>query len=163
VNFLFKCYLYHYLRPTQNYFFTNQNKVIMWKEFKDFAMKGNLIDMAVAFVMGGAFGKVVSSFTDGIVAPLIGQLTGGVDFNAMKWVITPAVVGPDGAETAAEVAVKYGSFIMSFIDFLIVAFVMFMVIKAMNKMKKEEAAGPPPPPPADIVLLEQIRDLLKNK
>ncbi len=134
----------------------------MWKEFKDFAMKGNLIDMAVAFVMGGAFGKVVSAFTDGIVAPLIGQLAGGVDFNAMKWVLTPAVVGADGKETAAEVAVMYGSFITNIIDFLIVALVMFMIIKGMNKMKKAEEAGPPPPPPADIVLLEQIRDLLKK-
>ena len=134
----------------------------MWKEFKDFAMKGNLVDMAVAFVMGGAFGKVVTSFTDGIVSPLIGKLSGGVDFNAMKWVITPAVLGPDGKETAAEVAVKYGSFIMSILDFLIVAFVMFLVVKGVNKMKKAEEAGPPPPPPADIVLLEQIRDLLKK-
>lgn len=153
----------YYLRPIQTYFLTNLNKVIMWKEFKDFAMKGNLIDIAVAFVMGGAFGKVVSSFTDGIVAPLIGQLTGGVDFSAMKWVISPAVVGADGTETAAEIAVKFGAFIMAMIDFLIVAFVMFMIVKAMNKIKKAEAAGPPPPPPADIVLLEQIRDLLRNK
>ena len=134
----------------------------MWKEFKAFAISGNLVDIAVAFVMGGAFGKVISSFTDGIVSPLIGQLSGGVDFNAMKWVISPAVVGADGKEAAAEVAVKYGSFIMSILDFLIVAFVMFLIIKAVNRMKKDEAAGPPPPPPADIVLLEQIRDLLKK-
>jgi large conductance mechanosensitive channel len=148
--------------PNEYFLLTILNKFIMWKEFKDFAMKGNLIDMAVAFVMGGAFGKVVSSFTDGIVAPLIGQLAGGVDFNAMKWVLTPAVVGADGKETAAEVAVKYGSFITNIIDFLIVALVMFMIVKAMNKMKAAEAAAPPPPPPADIVLLEQIRDLLKR-
>ena len=134
----------------------------MWKEFKEFAMQGSLVDMAVAFVLGGAFGKVISSFTDGIVSPLIGKLSGGVDFNAMKWVLTPAVIGADGKETAAEVAVMYGSFIMSIVDFLIVAFVMFLAIKGINRMKKAEAAGPPPPPPADIVLLEQIRDLLKK-
>ena len=84
------------------------------------------------------------------------------DFNALKWVLTPAQIGPDGAETVAEVAVKYGSFITNIIDFLIVAFVMFMIVKGANKLKKAEEAGPPPPPPADIVLLEQIRDLLKK-
>ncbi len=128
-------------------------------------MKGNLIDIAVGFVMGAAFGKVVTSFTQGIVAPLIGQLISGIDFNSLKWVIKPAVVGPDGAETAAEVAVLYGSFIMTVIDFIIVAFVMFLVVKGINKAKKkeEEAPAAPPAPAADVVLLEEIRDLLKKK
>lgn len=133
----------------------------MWKEFKEFAMKGNLLDIAVGFVMGAAFGKVSSAFTDGIVSPLIGQLVGGVNFDQMKYVITPASKGPDGADIA-EVAVKYGAFITSIIDFFIVALVMFLIVKGVNKMKKAEEAGPPPPPPADIVLLEQIRDLLKK-
>jgi large conductance mechanosensitive channel len=137
----------------------------MLKEFKEFALKGNLIDIAVGFVMGGAFGKVSGAFTDGIVAPLIGQLVGGVDFNNLKWVLTPAQIGPDGAETAAEVAVKYGAFITTVIDFLIVAFVMFLVVKGINAAKKKEEAAPAPPPapPADVVLLEEIRDLLKNR
>lgn len=126
-------------------------------------MKGNLIDMAVAFVMGGAFGKVVSSFTDGIVAPLIGQLMGGINLNDMKYTITDAVKAADGTVTTPEVAIMYGAFITNIIDFLVVALVMFMVVKSVNKMKTAPPAGPPPPPPADIVLLEQIRDLLKNK
>ncbi len=134
----------------------------MWKEFKDFAMKGNLIDIAVGFVMGAAFGKVVSAFTEGIVSPLIGLVLGDTDFSAMKWVLKPAEIGPDGAEAAAEVAVMYGNFITTVIDFLIVAFVMFMVVKAVNNAKKKEEAAPAAPP-ADLVLLEEIRDLLKKR
>ena len=134
----------------------------MWKEFKAFAISGNLIDMAVAFVLGGAFGKVVSAFTDGIVSPLVGLLLGGVDFKNIKWVLKPAVIGADGTVTTAEVAIQYGLFITSIIDFLIVAFFMFLVVKGVNKMKREKVAGPPPPPTAEIILLEQIRDLLKK-
>ena len=133
----------------------------MLKEFKAFAMKGNLLDIAVGFVMGAAFGKVSSSFTEGIVSPLVGQLVGGVNFKAMKYVITPASKAADGTEIA-EVAVQYGAFLTTIVDFLIVAFVMFLVVKGVNKLKKAEAAAPPPPPPAEIVLLEQIRDLLKK-
>ena len=137
----------------------------MFKEFKAFALKGNLIDIAVAFVMGVAFGKVSSAFTEGIISPLVGQLVGRVDFSKMKYVITPAQTGPDGVETVSEVAVKYGAFINSLIDFLIVAFVMFLVIKGINaaKKKEEEAPAVPAAPPAYIVLLEEIRDLLKKK
>ncbi len=134
----------------------------MLKEFKEFAMKGNLIDIAIGFVMGAAFGKLTSAFVDGVVMPLVGMIMGGKNFNDLKWVLSPAEVGPDGAETAAEVAVMYGAFITTLLDFIIVAAVMFMIVKGVNKMKKEEPAGPPPPPPADIVLLEQIRDLLKK-
>ena len=128
-------------------------------------MKGNLLDIAVGFVMGAAFGKVVSAFTEGIVSPLIGLVLGKTDFSAMKWVLKPAEIGPDGAEAAAEVAVKYGAFITTIIDFLIVAFAMFMVVKAVNAAKKKEAEAPAPPPapPADVVLLEEIRDLLKKR
>lgn len=124
-------------------------------------MSGNLIDIAVGFVMGSAFGKVSSSFTDGIVSPLVGQLLGDMDFNKMKYVLKPASKAPDGTDIA-EVAITYGTFVTSIIDFLIVAFVMFLIVKGVNKLKKAEEAGPPPPPPADIVLLEQIRDLLKK-
>jgi len=120
----------------------------MMKEFKEFAMKGNLVEMAVAFVMGGAFGKITSAFIDGMVMPVVGQLTGGVDFNNKKWVLTKAaaeVKDASGAVTTpavAEVAVKWGTFLTVTIEFLVIAFVMFMVIKAINRMKKAEPAPP---------------------
>jgi large conductance mechanosensitive channel len=142
----------------------------MIKEFKEFAIKGNLIDTAVAFVMGAAFGKVVSSFIDGMVMPLVGQLVGGVDFNNLKKVLTPAIAevkdaaGKVVTPAVAEVSVKYGAFITVVIDFLIVAFVMFMVIKAINKMKQKEAAAPAAPaePSSTDKLLMEIRDSLKK-
>jgi large conductance mechanosensitive channel len=139
----------------------------MLKEFKDFAVKGNLVDIAVAFVMGGAFGKVVSSFTDGLVAPIVGLLTGGVNFNEKKYVIQSAVAevkDASGAVTTpavAEIALKWGGFVTTIIDFVIVAFVMFMVIKAINSVKKKEEAAPAAPP-EDITLLREIRDALKK-
>jgi large conductance mechanosensitive channel len=138
----------------------------MLKEFKEFAMKGNLIDMAVAFVMGGAFNSVSKSFIDGIVMPPISMLTGG-DMSSMVLPIrkgVDAVIGADGVETTAavtEVAIKYGDFISATINFIIVAFVMFLVIKGINATKKpvvEEA----PATPANEVLLAEIRDLLKK-
>lgn len=145
------------------------NKIInmgMIKEFKEFAVKGNLVDTAIAFVMGAAFGKVVSAFIDGMVMPIVGSLTGGVDFNDMKYKLKDAVVGADGKETAAAVYVKYGTFITQVVDFIIVAFVMFMVIKAINKMKrKEEVAAAPaaaPEPSLTEKLLMEIRDGLKK-
>ncbi|HMW97451.1 MAG TPA: large conductance mechanosensitive channel protein MscL, partial [Flavobacteriales bacterium] len=133
----------------------------MMKEFKEFAMKGNLVDMAVAFVMGGAFGKITSAFIDGMVMPVVGQLTGGVDFNNKKWVLTKAaaeVKDASGAVTTpavAEVAVKWGTFLTVTIEFLVIAFVMFMVIKAINRMKKAEPAPPPPGPSAEEKLLTE--------
>lgn len=135
----------------------------MIKEFKEFALKGNLVDMAIAFVMGGAFGKVVSAFIDGMVMPAVGMLTGGVDFNDMKIVLKEASKDAAGKDVA-EVAVKYGSFITVAIEFLIVAFVMFMVIKAMNAAKKKQEAVPvaPPTPSATETLLAEIRDALKK-
>ena len=139
----------------------------MLKEFKEFAMKGNLVDIAVAFVMGGAFGKVVTSFTDGLVAPLVGLLTGGVDFNQKAYVIQKGVAEvKDAAGTVttpavAEIALKWGSFVTAIIDFVIVAFVMFLVIKAINSMKKKEEAAPAATP-EDITLLREIRDALKK-
>ena len=140
----------------------------MMKEFKEFAMKGNLVDMAVAFVMGGAFGKITSAFIDGMVMPVVGQLTGGVDFNNKKWVLTKAaaeVKDASGAVTTpavAEVAVKWGTFLTVTIEFLVIAFVMFMVIKAINRMKKADPAPPPPGPSAEEKLLTEIRDALRK-
>lgn len=139
----------------------------MLKEFKEFAMKGSLVEIAVAFVMGGAFGKVITSFTEGLVAPIVGLLTGGVDFNEKKLVLKAGVAevkDASGAVTVpgiAELSMKWGSFITAIIDFVIVAFVMFMVIKAINSMKKKEEAAPATPP-EDITLLREIRDALKK-
>jgi large conductance mechanosensitive channel len=134
------------------------------KEFKDFAMKGNLVDMAIAFVMGGAFGKVVTGFIDGMVMPLVGKVTAGVDFKQLRYILEPAKLDAAGKETAAEISIKYGQFITIMIDFILVAFVMFLIVKAINKMKKkqEEAPVAPPEPTKEEVLLTEIRDLLKK-
>lgn len=131
----------------------------MMKEFKEFALKGNLVDMAIAFVMGGAFGKVTTAFIDGMVMPAVGMLTGGVDFNDMKKVLKAA-----DAEGNGEVAIKYGAFITVAIEFLVVAFVMFMIIKAINNMKKKEAESPaaPPEPSSTDKLLAEIRDAVRK-
>ncbi len=136
----------------------------MLQEYKKFALKGNLIDMAVAFVMGAAFGKIVSSFIQGLVMPLIGELMAGVDFSNLKWVLSPAELDNAGAIIKPENAVKYGEFITVSIDFIIVAFVMFMLVKAMNKMKKKEEEAPAAPvePTEQEKLLAEIRDLLKK-
>lgn len=140
----------------------------MLKEFKEFAMKGNLVDIAVGFVMGAAFTKLVTAFTGGIVSPLISLLTDKVNFQDLKWVLRSGVAevkDAGGAVTApavAEVAVKYGEFLQTTIDFLIVAFVMFMVVKAVNSMKKAEPAPAPAGPTDDQKLLMEIRDLLKK-
>ena len=136
----------------------------MMKEFKEFAMKGNLVDMALAFVMGAAFGKVVSGFIDGIVMPLVGKLVAGVDFASLKYVLSEAQMDASGKVIAAEASIKYGEFITIIINFILVAFVMFIIIKAMNKMKKKQKAAPmtPAPPTEDQTLLREIRDLLKK-
>ena len=133
----------------------------MVSEFKEFAMKGNLVDMAVGFVMGGAFATVVTSFIKDIFMPPLGKVMGGVDFGSMKYVIQEAVLNADGTEAAAEVAIRFGNFINTLISFIIVAFVMFMIIKGMNKAKKAEEEAPAAPP-ANEVLLAEIRDLLKK-
>ncbi len=130
------------------------------KEFKDFAMKGSLIDIAVAFVMGGAFGKVISSFTEGIVSPLIGMIGGG-DLSKNVWTLKEAVTDASGKVTTAAVAVKYGDFLTAIINFIIVAFVMFLVIKGINSMKKKQEAAPAAPSSTDVLLME-IRDSLKK-
>lgn len=135
----------------------------MLKEFKDFAMKGNLVDIAVAFVMGGAFGKVVTSFTEGMVSPLIG-LIGGADLSKNMITLKEAVTDATGKVTAEAVYLKWGDFATAVINFIIVAFVMFLIIKGINSLKKkqEEAPAAPAAPAEDIVLLREIRDALKK-
>ncbi len=136
----------------------------MLKEFKEFAMKGNLVDMAVAFVMGAAFGKIVSAFINGMVMPIVGVLTAGIDFKDLKFVISEAEIDAAGKVIKPEAALMYGDFITVFIDFVIVAFVMFLVVKAMIKAKKKQEELPvaPPAPTKDQELLSEIRDLLKK-
>jgi len=134
----------------------------MLKEFKDFAMKGNLVDIAVGFVMGAAFKSVVTSFTGGIVSPLVGLIFKS-DFKDLKWVVTEGVAN-DAGEVVGEVAVLYGDFLTNVIDFIIVAFVMFMMIKGINKTKKKEEPAPEAPKgPSQEELLTEIRDLLSKK
>ena len=130
------------------------------KEFKEFAMNGSLVDIAVAFVMGGAFGRVVSSFTDGIVSPLIG-LAGGGDLSSKMLKLKDAVVDATGKITEEAVYLKWGDFITAIINFIIVAFVMFLVIKAINNMKKKQDTAPAGPSSTDALLME-IRDSLKK-
>ncbi|SNY94904.1 large-conductance mechanosensitive channel protein MscL [Flagellimonas pacifica] len=133
----------------------------MLKEFKDFAMKGNLVDIAVGFVMGAAFNKVVASFTGGIVSPLIGLIF-NADFKDLKYIINEGTMN-DAGEKVGEVAVMYGEFLTNVIDFIIVAFVMFMIVKGVNKMKKKEEPAPEAPKgPTTEELLVEIRDALKK-
>lgn len=129
------------------------------KEFKDFAMRGNVVDMAVGIIIGVAFGKIVASLVKDVIMPPIGVMVGGVDFSDLSVVLADAV-----GQTPA-VTLNYGMFLQTIFDFLIVAFAIFMGIKAMNKMKKKEAEAPPPPPPGpsnEEKLLMEIRDLLKK-
>ena len=135
----------------------------MLKEFKDFAMKGNLIDIAVGFVMGAAFKQVVTSFTGGIVSPLIGLLF-NTDLKDLKWIAKEGVLD-DAGKVVGEVAVLYGDFLTNVIDFIIVAFVMFLIVKGVNANKKKEVPAPAAPKgPSQEDLLAEIRDLLaKNK
>jgi len=134
----------------------------MLKEFKEFAMKGNLVDIAVGFVMGAAFKSVVTSFTGGIVSPLIGLIL-KTNFKDLKWVVESGIADEAGKITG-EVAILYGEFLTTVIDFTIVAFVMFMIIKGINKTKKKEEPAPEVPKgPSQEELLAEIRDLLSKK
>ena len=141
------------------------------EEFKAFAMRGNVVDMAVGVVIGGAFGKITTSIVNDIIMPGISMLTGGVDFTSWKIVLKEAVLDASGAEVAAEVAIKYGALLSTILDFLIIAFAVFCMIKVINGMhrKKEEPAPaepeapPAPPAPTTEELLAEIRDLLKDK
>ncbi|MDT8324538.1 MAG: large-conductance mechanosensitive channel protein MscL [Bacteroidota bacterium] len=131
----------------------------MMKEFKEFAVRGNVVDMAIGIVIGAAFGTIVKSFVADVVMPPIGVLLGGVDFAELVIVLKQAV-----GETPA-VTINYGVFFMTILDFLIIALAIFMVVRGMNNMKRkkeEEVAADPPPPPAEEVLLTEIRDLLKE-
>lgn len=128
------------------------------KEFKEFAMRGNLVDLAVAFVMGGAFGKIVTAFVDGMVMPAVGMLTGGVDFSDKKLVLQTA------SDSTSEVAIQYGQFVTAFIDLIVISFAVFLIVKAINKLKRDETPLPPPQPVVsnEEKLLTEIRDLLRN-
>jgi len=130
----------------------------MMSEFKSFAMRGNVIDMAVGIVIGGAFGKIVSSFVNDVLMPPIGILVGGVDFSDL------AIVLKEASGDVAAVTLNYGTFIQTVLDFVIIAFAIFMVVKAMNNLKKKEEAAPPAPPKpsAEVELLTEIRDALKK-
>lgn len=131
----------------------------MLKEFKDFAVKGNVVDMAVGIVIGAAFGKIVSALVAGVLMPPIGVLLGGVDFSSLAYIVKEA------SGDAPAVVISYGMFIQTIIDFTIIAFAIFMVVKGINSLKKKEAAAPKetPKPSAQEALLMEIRDLLKNK
>jgi large conductance mechanosensitive channel len=131
-------------------------------EFKEFALRGNVIDLAVGVVIGGAFGKIVTSLVNDIVMPLVGKLLGGVNFAELAVVLSPAEIGADGKEIAAAVLLRYGAFIQSIIDFALIALAVFMAIKVINRMqrRREEA---PAAPAAEIVLLTEIRDALRTR
>lgn len=129
------------------------------KEFKEFAVKGNVVDMAVGIIIGGAFGKIVSSVVNDVVMPPLGVLIGGVNFSGLKLTLKAA----EGE--AAAVTLNYGSFIQAIVDFTIVAFAIFLLVKAINTLRRKEEVAPsnPPPTPEDVLLLRQIRDALTSK
>jgi len=131
----------------------------MLKEFKEFAVKGNVIDLAVAVIIGGAFGKIVTSLVNEIIMPLFGVILGGINFTNLKYVITPAV------GDTPEAAILYGAFIQSVVDFIIIAFSIFLFVKFLSSMKRKEPelTTAPPVPSQEVVLLEEIRDLLKSQ
>ncbi|MCL6523763.1 MAG: large-conductance mechanosensitive channel protein MscL [Thermoflavifilum sp.] len=140
----------------------------IWKDFKEFAVKGNVIDLAIAVVIGGAFGKIVSSFVNDILMPILAVLTGGVNFSDKKIVLQAAQLDATGKLIKPANTLNYGSFIQSVIDFLIIAFFIFLAIRALQKLnrKKQEttqASSAPPIPSNEEKLLTEIRDLLKSK
>lgn len=131
----------------------------MLKEFREFAMRGNVVDMAVGIIIGGAFGKIVSSMVNDVLMPPLGLLVGGMDFTKFAFTLKEA------AGDVPAVTLRYGQFIQNAVDFLIVAFAIFLLIKGMNRLRRkaEEAPAAPPAPPKQEVLLEEIRDLLKSR
>ena len=129
------------------------------KEFREFAVKGNVVDMAVGIIIGAAFGKIVSSLVSDVVTPPLGYIIGGVDFSKL------AITLPAMREGAEAITVRYGVFLQALFDFIIVAFAIFMIVKLINRVRRKEEVQPtaPPPPPRQEVLLEEIRDLLKQR
>lgn len=139
----------------------------MLKDFKNFAMKGNVIDMAVGVIVGGAFGKIVTSLVNDIIMPFFGFLTAGMDFKSLKWILSPAIVAENGVVEKAEAAIMYGNFLQNIIDFLIISFSIFMVIHMVTKTREKLSPKPEPAPeepqkPTQEELLTEIRDLLKS-
>lgn len=136
----------------------------MLKEFRDFIMTGNVVDLAVAVILAGAVGLVVTGFTNDMIMPIVGHFTGGIDFADMKYVLDPAVIGPDGAVAKPENAIMYGKWINALINLVIVGFVLFMIVKAYGKVRaKKEVAPAPDPGPSEVDLLKEIRDELRKK
>jgi large conductance mechanosensitive channel len=133
----------------------------MMSEFKEFISRGNVIDLAVGVIIGAAFGKIVSTLVDLVIMPPVGMLTGGVDFSQFKLMLKPG----DPANKIAEVAIQYGAFLNAVIQFLIIAFVIFLLVKAINNLRRKEAAAPtaPPAPTKTEALLEEIRNLLRAR
>lgn len=135
----------------------------MLKEFKNFIMTGNVIDLAVAVILAGAIGAVVSGFTNDVMMPIIGHFAGGMDFSELKIVLSEAVTDADGNVTVPENAVLWGKWVNALINLVIVGFVLFIIVKAYNKTKKKKEEAPAPPPgPSEIDLLKEIRDALKK-
>lgn len=138
----------------------------MWKEFKEFAFKGNVLDMSIGVIIGGAFGKIVSSLVSDIIMPFFGFLTAGTDFTALKLVLSPAELSATGEVIKAESAIMYGNFIQNVFDFFIIAFCIFFFVQQITKLhkkKEEEAAPAAPAGPSSEELLTEIRDLLKQQ
>ena len=133
-------------------------------EFREFAMRGNVIDLAVGVVIGGAFGKIITSLVNDVVMPVMGKVLGGVNFAELAVVLTPAQLGADGKEMADAVLLRYGAFIQSMIDFALIALAVFMAIKVINRLQRRKEEVPVPAAPAeDIVLLTEIRDALRSR
>lgn len=136
----------------------------MVSEFKEFAMRGNVVDLAVGVVIGAAFGKIVASLVNDVIMPFVGFLVGGVNFSDLAFELKAATVDAAGAEVPA-VLVKYGAFIQTIVDFLIIAFAIFVAVKVINQLKRKEEAAPaaPPAPSDEVKLLTEIRDALKSR
>jgi large conductance mechanosensitive channel len=133
----------------------------MWEEFKKFAVKGNVVDLAIGVIIGGAFGKIVTSLVNDMIMPIFGVITGGINLKAAKWIIREAT------EEIPELSMNYGQFLQNVVDFLIISFSIFIIIRMLNKLKKKEETKPEPPkepePTKEELLLTEIRDLLKEK
>ncbi|MEM6396858.1 MAG: large-conductance mechanosensitive channel protein MscL [Bacteroidota bacterium] len=137
----------------------------MLKEFRDFILKGNVLELAVAVIIAGAFGAIVTSFTNDVLMPPIGQFMGGVDFSELAYPLSEPVLDESGAVVTEGAAIRYGLFIQKVIDFIIIGFILFMIIRTYNKMteKPEEEAPAPDPGPSETDLLTEIRDLLAKQ